>query len=437
VRPGTHEQDGGRTIRIGIATVGSRGDFEPYVALAHALIGAGHEVSLAAPTDAVALAAGVDAKFTEIDLEVRAVFRSEQGRRWLAAGDVDAYLQGIAAMMSGAADSIARTVLAVAGECDLLVTGVNTEDYGLAVSQAHGIPVVLGHLTPWLMTDEFPQPLTPQAVPPGVPEREYHRETHRMAEEIYWAGKKDDVNAFRAGLGLEPAPSAALTWTCDLGLPTLQAFSTEVVPRPREWGRENLVTGFWRLPAEVRRRVGEADVPDGLADWLAAGPPPVFLGFGSMPVLDPARVLELVVAAAARTGLRLLVGAGWSDLTGLGELPDTVRLVGEIDHDWLFPQVRAVVHHGGAGTTAAGLTAGRPTWISTVFSDQPFWGDRVTRLGVGGCGRYLDLDLDHLTYALGEITTDAVAARAAALGERLRREDGLAAAVRALTGPTR
>ncbi|MBV2357667.1 glycosyltransferase [Streptomyces sp. J2-1] len=417
-------------MRISVSTAGSRGDFEPYVALAQGLIGAGHEVVFAAPRDARRLVAGTDAEFVEMDLEVREVFRSEEGQRWLAAGDAEAYLAGIARMLSQARHTVGASVLAAAEGADLLVTGVNTEDYALAVAQAHGTPIVLGHLTPWLLTDEFPQPLTPQAVPDGVPARQYHLETHRMAEEVYWQGKRDDIDEFRGSLGLPGAPSAALTWTVELGLPTLQAFSEQVVPRPRDWAPQNAVTGFWRLQPEVRERVGEAVVPGGLADWLADGPPPVFLGFGSMPVLDPAKLVDLIVRAAERTGLRLLVGVGWSDLSGLGdELPDGVRLVGAVDHDWLFPRCRAVVHHGGAGTTAAGLTAGLPTWIYTVFSDQPFWGDRVARLGVGGYASFQDFGLDHLVGVLGGLVAADVRERAAAVGARLRAEDGVGTAV--------
>ncbi|MBJ6637310.1 glycosyltransferase family 1 protein [Streptomyces sp. DHE7-1] len=149
-----------------------------------------------------------------------------------------------------------------------------------------------------------------------------------------------------------------------------------------------------------------------------------------MPVLDPQKLVDLIVRAAGRTGLRLLVGVGWSDLSGLtGDLPENVRLVGAVDHDWLFPRCRAVVHHGGAGTTAAGLTAGLPTWIYTVFSDQPFWGERVSRLGVGGYANFQEFGLEHLVGVLDRLVGDDLRERAAAIGERLREEDGVGTAV--------
>jgi sterol 3beta-glucosyltransferase len=152
-----------------------------------------------------------------------------------------------------------------------------------------------------------------------------------------------------------------------------------------------------------------------------------------MPVLEPAKVVGMVARAAELADVRILIGAGWSELPVMAaSLPDSVRLIGAIDHDWLFPQCRAVIHHGGVGTTAAGLTAGCPTWIFSVFGEQPFWGHRVAQLGVGGYRRFVDFDLDHLTGALRELAREDVQKRAAALGDRLRTEDGVTEAVRAI-----
>jgi sterol 3beta-glucosyltransferase len=418
-------------MKIAMATAGTRGDIEPYVALTHALTEAGHTVAFTAPSDAAGLVAGTDARFVPMDIDLHAIVASEEGRRWLAAGDVGTFLVSLGRVFSAAWVTISESVLAVAEHSDILVTAVNAEDYGYAVAQARGIPIVPVHLVPWLPTGEYPNPLTPPDVPDGPDTAQRNLETFRIAEEIWWQGKRDNIGDFRRSLGLDQAPCSLIGWLPELGLPVLNAFSGEVVRRPADWSAQHMMTGFWRLPTEVRRRIGEADVPHDLLGWLAAGPPPVYIGFGSMPVVEAERVVGAITEAARLTGLRILIGAGWSDLSGpAASLPDDVRLTGAVDHDWLFPRCLAVIHHGGVGTTAAGLIAGRPTWIFAAGADMSFWGHRIARLGVGGYHQFTDLDLGHLTSALRELAREDVQQRAAALGERLRTEDGLADAVR-------
>jgi sterol 3beta-glucosyltransferase len=158
------------------------------------------------------------------------------------------------------------------------------------------------------------------------------------------------------------------------------------------------------------------------------------MGFGSMPILDPAPLLAATAEAARLAGVRVLIGAGWTELTPAGlSLPEHVRLTGNVDFDWLFPRCRAVIHHGGSGTTGAGLIAGKPTWIYSFFFDQPFWGTRVSRLGVGGHGRFRDLSARSLAEVMRRLNRADVQQRASALGDQLRREDGLAAATAAIT----
>jgi sterol 3beta-glucosyltransferase len=210
----------------------------------------------------------------------------------------------------------------------------------------------------------------------------------------------------------------------------LQAFSRHVVPRPSDWPDSAVVTGYWFLDEGV-----DWTPPRELADFLDAGPPPVFVGFGSMAGRDPARTARTVLAAVARSGQRALIVSGWGGLR-VDEPPPGVFVAESVPYDWLLPRVAAVVHHGGAGTTAAGLRAGKPTVVCPFVADQPFWGARVAALGVGP--RPIPqrrLGEAELAAAILEAVGDAgMRDRAERLGAQIRAEDGVAAAVEVIGG---
>ncbi|WP_203788749.1 glycosyltransferase [Paractinoplanes rishiriensis] len=195
-------------------------------------------------------------------------------------------------------------------------------------------------------------------------------------------------------------------------------FSPEVVPRPADWPANVHVTGYW-WPATPPRW----EPPALLADFLAAGPPPVFLGFGSM---TADQLHDVAGTAVKRAGVRAVVQAGWAGLEAAG---DDTLLVGEVPHEWLFPRTAAVVHHAGAGTAAAGLRAGVPAVPVPVLVDQPFWADRLHRLGVAPA----PLPIRELTAeSLGDslrtcLKNETYRDRAAQLGHRIRAEDGAGA----------
>jgi sterol 3beta-glucosyltransferase len=188
------------------------------------------------------------------------------------------------------------------------------------------------------------------------------------------------------------------------------------------------VTGCWFLDREA-----EWQPPRELVDFLKAGPAPVYVGFGSMYSSNPQEVTEMVLHALARVKQRGILQTGWGGLSN-ADLPDDVFAVDSIPHDWLFPQMASVVHHGGSGTTAAGLRAGMPTVIIPFFADQPFWGARVFELGAGPAPiPKKRLTLERLADAICAATSDEVIrGRASALGERIRAEDGVTQAVEVL-----
>jgi sterol 3beta-glucosyltransferase len=172
-----------------------------------------------------------------------------------------------------------------------------------------------------------------------------------------------------------------------------------------------------------------------LQAFLEAGDPPVYVGFGSMVNRNPQRLAMLVVAALQQAKVRGIVATGWGGLQA-DKLPDTIFKLEQAPHDWLFPRMAAVVHHGGAGTTAAGLRAGKPTLICPFMGDQPFWGSRVQALGVGPAAiPQKKLSAASLAEALRTVTSDgAMGEKARQLGEQIRQEDGVANAIALLEG---
>jgi sterol 3beta-glucosyltransferase len=209
------------------------------------------------------------------------------------------------------------------------------------------------------------------------------------------------------------------------GEPYLYGFSEHVVPRPADWPAAHRISGYWFLD-----QASQWEPPGALTDFLDSGPPPVYMGFGSMPGDVARNMLRLSVEAIGKTGQRAILLGGWGEAGGL-ESPDHILTLTSAPHDWLFPRVSAVVHHGGAGTTAAGLRAGKPTLVVPFFADQPFWGRRIHELGAGPEPvSPKELTAGRLAQAIQEAVTDAaIAARAEALGEKIRKEDGVGRAV--------
>ena len=201
-----------------------------------------------------------------------------------------------------------------------------------------------------------------------------------------------------------------------------------MISRPRDWKAHITVAGFSRLKSH-----SQYTPPRELAAFLESGPAPVYIGFGSIIVSNPRALTETIVEAVNLAGIRAVLSQGWADLGGLTHIPSNVLLINECPHDWLFEHVACLVHHGGAGTTAAGVAAGKPSVIVPFFGDQFFWGMAAARAGAG-----LDpipvtlLSADKLAAAIKIALGPAMSAGAAALSRLIREEDGAEAAVESL-----
>lgn len=411
-------------MHITLLAIGSRGDVQPFVALAVGLQRTGrHRVRLAAPDNFEALARQYDLDFLPLGVD---------SQKLLGPGGIDpgqnmfAWFSEILRSLKPLADRIAdNTSLACRG-ADLVVYSM-VGVWAYHVAEQMGIPCILVSSIPgFVPTRAYPNP---GGVFPALPlGGGYNRLTHLLSGQLFQLFTGAFINRWRKEkLHLPAIPFGRYPYFQMGGrsLPLLGCYSPIISPKPTDWGENVHVCGYWFLnPAPGWQP------PAPLVDFLEAGAPPVYIGFGSMANRAPQKMAQLAQEALALSGQRGILATGWGGMQNT-RLPENIYTLESVPHAWLFPRMAAVVHHGGAGTTAAGLRAGVPSILVPHMGDQPFWGRQVTRLGVGPQPiPRRELTARRLAQAITAATEDGeMRARAAALGERLRAEDGLARAI--------
>ncbi len=397
-------------MRILIVTAGSRGDVAPFTGLGQRLQAAGHQVAVAAHETFAGLVGGCGLEHRPLPGDPRDLVRART-----AAGSDGQARSGTVRFLQGLGEGI----VAAAGQAaDVVLTALGPAPLSRLAAEALGLPCLGTYLAPAVPTGEFALPGLPQSGDAGpAANLAAGRELMAQAGSLY-AGI---LPRLRDGLGLPPGPAGGSDGADGVVWPVCHGFSPLVVPRPADWPSRVEVSGYW-WPA----RPDGWQPPPGLVDFLAAGPPPVFIGFGSMVPGHGEQLSQLVADAVTQAGVRAVVQTGWAGLTGTGE---QILAVGDLPHDWLFPQVAAVVHHAGAGTTGAGLRAGVPTVPVPVLADQPFWAHRLHHLGVAPEPVYFaKLTAEALSGALRECLGEpGYRERAASLARRIADEDGAAA----------
>ncbi|KKD03646.1 glycosyltransferase [Streptomyces sp. WM6386] len=404
-------------------TAGSRGDVAPFTGLGHGLVRAGHEVTLVTHGSFEPLVAGSGLGFHALPLDPRAELESSRGRALHDSATGAGKLLRVVRMARALAQEMADDVLAAARGCDVLLLSGSLAPLGHTVAEGLSLPSMGVYLQPLAPTREFG--------PPMLGGRSWGAAGNRLAghgvglavEQVFAA----TVPAVRERLGMPQArTTAALRARERQAWPVHHGFSPLVVARPRDWRAGLDVTGYW-WPYDVK-----SELPPEVRDFLDAGEPPVFVGLGSATVPDPGRLSADIVRALRRAGLRGVIQQGWGGLAADGE---DMLTVGEVAHSALFPHMAALVHHAGAGTTAAGLRAGVPAVPVPVQFDAGFWSARLVALGVAPRAVPLrGLNTDTLASALTRVTRDpGYRERARALGARIREEDGVGPVVEAVS----
>jgi sterol 3beta-glucosyltransferase len=417
-------------MQIAIIALGSRGDVQPYIALGKGLKAAGHQVRLLTHENFEALVNSHGLAFWPLKGNVQEFMETPKMRELLEKGNFIAINAYAAKAAQKAAIDWAEGGLAACQGVNLLVAGVGGLFVGLALAEKLEVPLLQTYIFPFTPTSAFPAILFPPVIAKlgGY----VNRLSHQLFRQMMWQGSRQGDRLARSQvLDLPAAPFFGPYDTVgSRRYPIVYGFSPTVIPKPSDW-RNTHITGYWFLD-----EAPDWQPPTALLAFLEQGAPPVYVGFGSMGSRHPEQTADLVLQAIARTGQRAILQSGWGGLSKT-DLPDNVFVVDSVPHAWLFPRVAAVVHHGGAGTTAAGLRAGVPNIVIPFFGDQPFWGRRVAELGVGPAPiPRKQLTAERLTAAIHQAVTDrAMQKRAADLGAKIRAEDGITNVV-AIVGTT-
>jgi sterol 3beta-glucosyltransferase len=394
-------------MHITILALGSLGDIQPYATLGRALKAAGHQVRFITFENFNSLIA-------EHELDFHPIHGNAQSLVANGGTNMPGLLRSFGSLAEGYARDLSAPHL---GETNLIVNQLPLGLYGFDLAEKFGVPMVMAAVIPLVGTQAFPVMGFPNMSLPG-----YNKATYRFAEQLVWQMFRPVINRWRKQkLNLPPLPLRG--YFDQLGthkIPILNGFSQYVVPRPADWNEHMHISGYW-FPEDRPWQP-----PHDLIEFIEAGSPPIFIGFGSMPVKNPQKTTDVILEALRQSGQRgiLHMGGGW---IGSQNLPDYVFKINYAPYEWLFPRMAMVIHHGGSGTTSFALRAGIPSCVVPFIFDQFFWGKRIVELGVGPSPiPFKSLSTKRLKKAiLAGIGDPLMRQRASELSHRIQTENGI------------
>lgn len=414
-------------MHYGIIAIGSRGDVQPFVALAVGLLDRGHRVTLLAHENFKSFVEGYGIDFYPLPGSIEEMLYTPQGRKVLKTGNMLAFMRFVQKVVSKNQTQVNEALLQGTEKADVLVTSLVGMIWVDIIAESTGKPWATIQLSfPSTPTKDFPFALLSFLDFPL-----YNRLTYQVFDYLYTQDYKEQLNEFRESLGLEPVQGSILKKIATEKTPNIYAISPSLLPRPTDWDPRSQLTGFIHLPKDLRAQNPQDAAPPELTRWLDAGEKPVYIGFGSIPVPDPPKFTRILKQLLAETDYRFLFCQGWSRLADLPEHP-RLFVISTANHDWLFPQCRAAVIHGGIGTLATALKAKTPLVIASIFADQPWWGKLIERRSLGTHLPFARWTAQRLLVAIRATETPEIQQHVKEIGDRINCEDGLQQTIAAL-----
>jgi len=415
-------------MNVLILTYGTRGDVQPYIALGQGIKRSGHCVSLSTSERFRNTVEDAGLQYEFMNDGMLALLEAPEGQDMLENTnnifDVVRRTLGLIKKVSPIQRALVEESWAAAQRSRPDIIVFHPKAFiAPSIAEKLGVPVAMALVVPGLVpTGEYPNMILPRIKLGGW----YNKLSYRFVNQLIGLSVAKHVRAWRSENDLPKTKGFNLLYAADgVPIPALHGCSELIFPRPDDWPPTATMCGYWHADGYQSYSPSLE-----LEAFLATGPPPVYVGFGSMKGRNPERLASIIIEALQKAGVRGILATGWGGLEA-ESLPETIFKTDQVPHAWLFPRVSAVVHHGGAGTTAAALHAGKPSVVVPFFGDQPFWGYHVRRLSAGSAPIPLKkLTVEKLKAAIQEITTSkAIIDQAEVLGVKLREENGVENAV--------
>jgi sterol 3beta-glucosyltransferase len=409
-------------MNIGIFTIGTRGDVQPYLALALGLAEKGHNVTIAAPENFRELVESSGINFHPLYGNAEEMMDSPAGKKVVQTGNGIKLMKFFYEALHAIRHPLRQSCTEGIGKVDYIIANLATLPIVSAIAEKQNKKMALTYFMPPVVpTDEFPM-----SGLDFMSFKAYNKLSYKLGHAAYWKFVKEETNEFRQELGLQPLKENLVDHIGRQKLLDLYCISPSLIPQPADWDSTHKITGFLYRPANAGKTTNQA-----LNQWLANGPAPIYVGFGSNGVGENLKIGGILREILTQTNERVLFCTGWALYNDLPQHPN-LFVTKYADHDLVFPKCKVGVFHGGAGTLCAMLRNDLPVIIVSFYTDQPTWGKIIVRKGLGAHIPAKKLTAQKLMVAIDAAQASSVRQNVLEMGERIRNEDGVGNTVSAI-----
>ena len=411
-------------MNIGIFTYGTRGDLQPYVALALGLMNKGHKVTLSATEDFKDFVEGFGVSFQPLWGNAETMMNSTEGQDILQTENSIKLMKYYFKVLHDNREPLRKSYFEAISKVDFIIANSMTLPIVSAIAEKQKKKVVLTYFMPPVVpTTEFPLGDFDFLNFPW-----YNKLTYKIAQGFFWKFIKQDTNEYRKELGLPELKENLVTYLDKQKILDLYCISPTLIPQPKDWETHHKITGFINIPEQKRENHFLDQTPQKLTEWLSMGGKPIYTGFGSNGVGNTEKFAKILTEVLEKTTERILFCTGWSQFDNLPK-HDNLYVTKYVNHETILPQCKLGIFHGGAGTLATMLRHKLPVIIVSFYTDQPTWGKIVEKKKIGIHIPVKSLTAQKLILAMQNIQTGEIQKNVSVVGQQIKNEDGLGNAI--------